>query len=261
MSQSDDRTSFDWAGALLDTLDVDGTDLVRLAEAAGLDPLAGDLSHIDLSDQNIEGQDLSGWDLQHARLDRCLVARANLEGAKVSAEQLIVANGWRDAIVDATLRDEASLLAANRFLDQPADTFLISRFGSMYTLDQRAFVRAVREESAAMQTATQNVGFTVRLLLETVIVHPEFAYQAFLRIAPHFNIWLDIGLELKIMAETPDKRLRNFLATASSEIINLSRLLRHAAERNTSATNRKKKIARAHALDQFRGRTSAKKRK
>jgi hypothetical protein len=52
------RVSFDWASAVVSLAETNSSDLRRLVAAADLDPTAGDLVNIDLSDLDLRGQDL-----------------------------------------------------------------------------------------------------------------------------------------------------------------------------------------------------------
>lgn len=115
---------YDWAQAVLQVAQTPEASLAAMAKAAGLDPLAGDLSHLDLSDTSIAGQDLRGWDLQHARLHRSRIAGADLRHAQLSAAQLIEAVGWHEAQLDPGLRHAASLLHARRFMNMTFADYL-----------------------------------------------------------------------------------------------------------------------------------------
>lgn len=115
--------SFELAQAILNVAESEVDDLASLAKSAGLDPLRGDLSHIDLHDASIAGEDLSGWNLQFANFDGCNVAGTNLRGANLNAEQLIEAVSWRSAKLDDSLRSEAATLEANQALNSPAFQF------------------------------------------------------------------------------------------------------------------------------------------
>lgn len=120
--------SYDWAQALFDMADCDRSDLNSLVQAAHLDPRAGDLSHIDLSELDLQGQDFSGWNLECAILKGARVAHCNFRGAKIAAHVLALAHGWEQAQLDEDLRAKTREVSAIAILEGEAIDFISSIF-------------------------------------------------------------------------------------------------------------------------------------
>ena len=127
---------FDWASSALYLVECPSTSLSEIVRAARLDPIKGDVSHIDLSSYDLRGENLSGWDLSHACFRNALVAGANLTTAKLDLAALLEANDWglaKLSIIDrrtmnAMLHDNmhSSLIAAGfRTAITNLETFIV----------------------------------------------------------------------------------------------------------------------------------------
>ena len=101
------QRKFDWAQAVLELALAEDSSLPTLAQAAGLDPIAGDVSHLDLRDIDLQNQNLSGWNLSETRLERCRLQGCDLRGARIPIDQLVLAEGWSEAILDEGTREKA----------------------------------------------------------------------------------------------------------------------------------------------------------
>jgi uncharacterized protein YjbI with pentapeptide repeats len=100
-----DEKSYDWAKAMLSLAVTESQDLNDLAAAAQLDPAAGDLSSVDLSDIDLSGQNLSGWDLSNANFNRANIKQTNLQNALIDPWEVVNAENWEEAILDAKVRE------------------------------------------------------------------------------------------------------------------------------------------------------------
>lgn len=151
---------YDWAQAAFELAQSEAVSLADMAEAAGLDPIAGDLSHIDLRDTSIERQDLERWNLEFARLDRCRVKGAKLRGAKLSAEQIIEAIDWRAADIDDLLMEKARILDAATLVDS-LFTHLVSIVMAGMT-DRIYKILPPNKNEQVLDLATDTVVFQVK---------------------------------------------------------------------------------------------------
>jgi hypothetical protein len=99
-----EHSKYDWAKAMLALVSKDSSDLSELAQAAELDPKAGDLTDIDLSDLDLSDQNLEGWDLRNAKFSNTRLARAELRNALVDPNELAEAVDWEEALLDDGVR-------------------------------------------------------------------------------------------------------------------------------------------------------------
>jgi hypothetical protein len=102
-------SKYDWAKAMLALLSSHSNNLGELAQAAELDPKAGDLADVDLSDLDLSGQDFGGWDLRNAKFSNARLAGAEFRNALIDPCELIEAIDWKEAKLDDSVR-----LAANQ---------------------------------------------------------------------------------------------------------------------------------------------------
>jgi hypothetical protein len=114
---------YDWARAVLSVASANSADLGELARVAELDPYAGDLVDINLSDLDLSAQNLFGWNLKCAKFDNAKLTRTELRSAELEPRELIRAVDWENAILDDRTRGEALLLKA--ILDPPLDPVLL----------------------------------------------------------------------------------------------------------------------------------------
>jgi Pentapeptide repeats (8 copies) len=104
-----EESKYDWAKAMLALLSSHSNNLGELAQAAELDPKAGDLADVDLSDLDLSGQDFGGWDLRNAKFSNARLAGAEFRNALIDPCELIEAIDWKEAKLDDSVR-----LAANQ---------------------------------------------------------------------------------------------------------------------------------------------------
>lgn len=105
------REPFDWAHAIYELAHDQSDTIDGILKAADLNPQAGDLADINLSQLDLSDQDLSGWDLSGANLADTIIRGTNLRGAKIEPRALLKARDWWQAELDDELRREATRLS------------------------------------------------------------------------------------------------------------------------------------------------------
>jgi hypothetical protein len=105
------KQTYDWAQAIFALATTNTSDLRELASAAGLNPEAGDLADVDLSEMDLRDQNLSGWDLSMANFRDAKLAGAQLQNAIVDPLKLVQASDWEEANLDPELRARAIKLS------------------------------------------------------------------------------------------------------------------------------------------------------
>jgi hypothetical protein len=232
-----DKKPYDWAQAVLEVAEVDEASLPVLAKAAGLNPLAGDLSHVDLSGTSIEGQNLSGWDLSHAKFDGCVVSLANFAGAKLSGEQLVKAKGWRESILDEELHRRTAIIDAERVLNLGLFDFLVEALNDG---EQRYAITYIYEilrrrhrahNPSLRQVLTSNRGTLFGLMHEVSIGH----YKKVLAVE---ESWLRVAKHAELLADNDDHESKQLLLFCARDIRNLIKEIYDEAQH---VGNRKKK--------------------
>ena len=107
----DESPSEEWAQSTLHLLLSESQAIDELVVAAKLDPLTGDLADADFGGLDLSRQVMSGWDLRNANFVGTKLGRTDLTGAVLNVENLILAEDWQNAKLDAQVRDDANRAA------------------------------------------------------------------------------------------------------------------------------------------------------
>jgi hypothetical protein len=212
---------FNWAQGFWDLAEADEGGLTELVEASGLDPHDGDLSHIDLRDQSIAGEFLTGWNLEFAQLDRCLIKGAHLSGTNLKPDQLITAIGWRHAHVDKVLREETSLLAAQRALAMPAHEF----FGEHRLKGQGQLSLPIGEIASDLsEDGAEDVQGVEITLKDFLMMFSKVPGPYWLKNKEIIDVavdWHSVAAALHELADVSDEEMKNLLLSTHSRIFEM----------------------------------------
>jgi hypothetical protein len=186
-----DKKTYDWAKAMLSLAVTESGDLNDLAAAAQLDPVAGDLSSVDLSNIDLSGQNLSGWDLSNANLNRANIKETNLQNALISPWEVVYAENWEEAILDAEVRE--FLNKFNRNLLRRVDDLAIS----------------VRTYNCLRNEDVKLVGDLVKMTEAELLRIPNFGRKSLNEIREVLG-----GMSLKVGMNLPGWRSQSYRASS-----------------------------------------------